>query len=202
LEIRIIDQRANPLLHRLEYRFEVAHAMASTPKREEVRSELAKLVHAPKDRVIVERMHARFGTAVSRGDANVYETVDALQKITREHILVRHGLKEKASKTPAPAESPAAEAPKAEAPKPETPKTEAPKADEPKPEAHKAEHHKPEAAKAEGHKPEGPKGEGHKAEGHRSEESKGEASKPEGHKPRTGKSGESHTAEASGDAKE
>jgi len=111
LEIKILEERANPLLHRHEYRFEVAHATASTPKREEVRSELAKLVHAPKDRVIVERMHARFGTAVSRGDANVYDTADALKKITREHILVRHGLKEKAAK------GPAAEAPKADAPK-------------------------------------------------------------------------------------
>jgi ribosomal protein S24E len=108
LEIRILEERANPLLHRHEYRFEVTHATTATPKREEVRSEIAKLVQAPKDRVIVERMHARFGTAVSRGDANVYESVDALKKITREHILVRHGLKEKAVK------GPAAEAAKAE----------------------------------------------------------------------------------------
>ncbi|MFY9716452.1 MAG: 30S ribosomal protein S24e [Thermoplasmata archaeon] len=112
MEIKILEERANPLLHRHEYRFEVAHSTAATPKREEVRGELAKLVHVPKDRVIVERMHARFGTAVSRGDANIYDTTDALKKITREHILVRHGLKEKASKAP-PAETPAAEAPKA-----------------------------------------------------------------------------------------
>lgn len=108
MEIKILEERANPLLHRHEVRFEIAHAATATPKREEVRAELAKLVKAPKDRVIVERMHARFGTAVSRGDANVYDSVDALKKITREHILVRHGLKEKAAKTPA-AEAPAAE---------------------------------------------------------------------------------------------
>ena len=111
MEIRILEERANPLLHRREFRFEVAHAAAATPKRDEVRAELAKLVRAPKDRVIVERMHARFGTAVSRGDANVYETADALTKITREHILVRHGLKEKATKA-----APAAGATEAAAP--------------------------------------------------------------------------------------
>jgi ribosomal protein S24E len=115
LEIRILEERTNPLLHRHEYRFEVAHPTTATPKREEVRAELAKLVKAPKDRVIVERMNARFGTAVSRGDANVYETVDALKKITREHILVRHGLKEKATKTPAPEAAPAPAAPAKEA---------------------------------------------------------------------------------------
>ena len=123
MEIRILEERANPLLHRHEYRFEVAHATAATPKRDEVRTELAKLVKAPKDRVIVERMHARYGTAVSRGDANVYESADALKRITREHILVRHGLKEKASKTPAadaakaePAKDAAPAAPAAPAP--------------------------------------------------------------------------------------
>jgi len=111
LEIKILEERANPLLHRREFRFEVAHATAATPKRDEVRAELAKLVRAPKDRVIVERMHARFGTAVSRGDANVYETADALKKITREHILVRHGLKEKATKAAPAAEAAAPAAP-------------------------------------------------------------------------------------------
>lgn len=120
MEIRILEERANPLLHRREYRFEVTHATTATPKREEVRAEIAKLVQAPKDRVIIERMHARFGTAVSRGDANVYESVDHLKKITREHILVRHGLKEKAAKGPA-AESPKSEAPKGGAAAPAAP---------------------------------------------------------------------------------
>ena len=120
MEIRILEERANPLLHRREVRFEIAHAAAPTPKREEVRVELAKLVKAPKDRVVVERMHARFGTAVSRGDANVYGSVDHLKRITREHILVRHGLKEKAAKGPA-AEAPKAEPAKAEPAPPAAP---------------------------------------------------------------------------------
>jgi small subunit ribosomal protein S24e len=130
LEIKILEERANPLLKRHEYRFEVAHATAATPKRDEVRTELAKLVKAPKDRVIIERMNARFGTAITRGDANVYETSESAKVITREHILVRNGLKEKAAKGPA---APAAEAP-VEAPtaesKPEVPKAE-PKAEAP-----------------------------------------------------------------------
>jgi len=126
LEIKILEERNNPLLHRREFRFEIAHATAATPKREEVRGELAKLVKAPKDRVIVERMRARFGTAVTRGDAHVYESADAVKQIVREHILVRHGMVEKAAKA-----APAAEAPKAEAPKSEPPKADAPKAEAP-----------------------------------------------------------------------
>lgn len=125
MEIKILEDRANPLLKRHEYRFEIAHASAATPTRDSVRGELSKLLKAPKDRVIVERMRARFGTAVTRGDALVYESAEVAKATEREHILVRNGLKEKVAKaTATPAErakgEPAApaETPKAEAPPP------------------------------------------------------------------------------------
>ena len=115
MEIRILEDKANPLMKRHEVRFEVAHATAATPSRDAVRGELSKLVQAPKDRVIIERMHARYGTAVTRGDAMVYESADAAKAIVRGHILVRNGLKEKPAKGPAPAAAPAP-APPAPAP--------------------------------------------------------------------------------------
>ena len=117
MEIKVLDEKANPLLKRREYSFEVSHATAATPKREDVRAEFAKVAKAPKDRVIIERMRARYGTATTRGEAMVYESVDAAKAIVREHILVRNGLKEKTAKaaaTPAPAETPAPAPPPAE----------------------------------------------------------------------------------------
>jgi len=122
VEIKILEDRANPLMKRHELRFEVAHATAATPTRDAVRGELSKLVKAPKDRVIIERMNARYGTAVTRGDAMVYESADALKVTVRDHILVRNGLKEKpvkgaapaAAEAAAPAAPAAAEAPKSE----------------------------------------------------------------------------------------
>jgi small subunit ribosomal protein S24e len=117
VEIKILEEKANPLLHRREYSFEVSHATAATPRRDEVRGEFAKLTKAPKDRVIIERMQARYGTATSRGEAIVYETAEAAKTTERSHILVRNGLKEKTVKGAAPpAEAPPAEPPKAEAP--------------------------------------------------------------------------------------
>jgi small subunit ribosomal protein S24e len=118
LEVKILEERANPLLKRQELRFEVAHATAATPTRDSVREALAKTVKSPKDRVIIERMHARFGTAVTRGDALVYESADAAKSTERAHILVRNGLKEKPVKGAAPATSEPAPsaAPKAEPP--------------------------------------------------------------------------------------
>jgi len=138
VEIRILEQRSNPLLKRHEYVFEAAHAAAATPSRDAVRGELSKLVAVPKERVVIERMRARYGTATTRGDAFVYESVDAAKAIARAHILVRNGLKEKAAPAaaaPAPAEAPKAEpAPEvAPAAPTEAPKA-APKAKAPKPE--------------------------------------------------------------------
>jgi len=127
MEIKIVEERTNPLLQRHEIRFEIAHATAATPTRESVRTELSKVVHAPKDRVIIERMHPRFGTAVTRGEANVYDSADAAKSITREHILVRNGLKEKQAKAAAPAATPAAPAAPAE-PAPAAAPAEAPPA--------------------------------------------------------------------------
>jgi small subunit ribosomal protein S24e len=132
MEIRILEERANPLLQRHELRFEISHASTATPTRDSVRTELAKAVHAAKDRVIIERMHPRFGTAVTRGDANVYDTADSAKSISREHILVRNGLKEKAVKGQPAA---AAEAPQAGAPASEAPAAPAPANPEAKDEA-------------------------------------------------------------------
>ena len=123
MEIKIIEDRANPLLKRHEYRFEVEHATAATPTRDAVRDALSKLMRAPKDRVIIERMRARYGTAVTRGDALVYENAEAAKSTERAHILVRNGLKEKPVKgtptvasEPTPAPAPKAEVPPAAAP--------------------------------------------------------------------------------------
>ena len=132
MEIRIVEERANPLLKRHELRFEVAHATAATPTRDSVRTELAKAVHAPKDRVVIERMLPRFGTAVTRGEANVYESADAAMSVSREHILVRNGLKEKAAKAAAAPATPTAPA-AAGAPKPEAPAAAAEPAAAPEP---------------------------------------------------------------------
>jgi len=121
VEIRILEEKPNPLLHRREYSFEVSHATAATPKRDEVRGEFAKLTKSPKDRVIIERMQARYGTATTRGEAIVYETVELAKSTERSHILIRNGLKEKVVKgAAAPAEPTPAPA-KAEEPKAETP---------------------------------------------------------------------------------
>ena len=117
MELKILEERPNPLLKRTEYRFEVSHPMASTPTRDEVRVEFAKAVNVPKDRVVIERMTAKFGTAKTIGEAAAYQSKQAAEQIAREHILVRNGLKEKKVKAVPGAEA-AAPTPPAAAPPP------------------------------------------------------------------------------------
>lgn len=100
MELKVLEERPNPLLKRTEYRFEITHATAATPTREEVRAELSKQLRVPKDRLVVERMHARYGIASSRGEAMAYLDAHAVTTIVRSHILVRNKLKEKEVATP------------------------------------------------------------------------------------------------------
>jgi ribosomal protein S24E len=113
MDLVVREQRPNPLLKRVEYTFEVAHIGTATPTVETVRSELAKNLKVPKDRLVIEWMRARYGTPVTRGEALAYDTADALKAVTREHILIRNGLKEKPAAKGAeapPADKPAAKA--------------------------------------------------------------------------------------------
>ena len=44
MEIRIVEDRTNPLLKRHELRFEIAHATAATPTRDSVRTRMCSRV--------------------------------------------------------------------------------------------------------------------------------------------------------------
>lgn len=149
MEIKIVEQRPNPLLKRTEYRFEVGHTAQSTPNREAIRVELAKDLNVPKDRVIVERMRSKFGTPKTVGEALVYASTDDAKAIEREHVLVRNKLIEKQTPEPAPAAAAAPAPEKAEA-APAEKSSEAPAA---KPAAKSAEKSAPPASEKPAHKP-------------------------------------------------
>ena len=109
MDLKIIEERPNPLLKRTEYRFEIGHGTEATPDRDSVRTALANALKVPKDRVVIERMHAKYGVAKSVGEAATYQSKAAVDAVVREHILVRNGLREKKAKAApgAPAETPA-----------------------------------------------------------------------------------------------
>jgi ribosomal protein S24E len=143
MELKILKEQPNALLQRVEYQFEITHAAASTPSLDEVRGELSKQLKVPKDRLVVERMHARFGAPRTHGEALAYKNAEAVKRISREHILIRNKLKEKAAPaapgSAAPAEGPAAPAPEAAPPAAEKPAAKEPAKEKPAEKADKPE---------------------------------------------------------------
>ncbi len=143
MELQVVTKKENPLLKRVEVTFKAIHKAEATPTRDAIRSELAKLLKAGKDAVVVDRSVSSFGRYETTGYAKIYKSKEEALAVERPHILVRNKLKEAEVKEKKEAEKPAKEAKPAAKPEP---KVEAAKA-EAKPE-HKAEpkpEHKPEA---------------------------------------------------------
>ena len=131
MELEIVAKRENPLLKRTEVRFRVLHPNEVTPGRAALREQLALVLHATRDIVVVDFSRSEFGRAASRGYAKVYKSKEDALKVERKHILVRNGLREAEKKVekvkpPKPTPPPRKEA----APKPASEKPAAPAKEE------------------------------------------------------------------------
>jgi len=94
MELEIVSKRENPLLKRTEVRFKVLHPKEMTPARGALRDQLAKVLNATRDIVVVDFTRSEFGQSSSHGYAKVYKSKEDAEKVERKHILVRNGLRE------------------------------------------------------------------------------------------------------------
>ena len=95
MELKILEKRENPLLHRVEVKFEVSHPKSKTPSRDEVRNLLAANLNADIKRVILDKVETPYGSMVSVGSAKIYDSVEDAMKVEAEYKLVRNKLIEK-----------------------------------------------------------------------------------------------------------
>jgi small subunit ribosomal protein S24e len=106
MEIKITQQRYNPLLKRKEIVFELDHAQTrGTPSRLEVRKTLAEMLKANLDVVYVKLIETKAGTMLAKGEANAYDSAQQARLIEPKYIIVRNIPEEKqasAEKTEAP----------------------------------------------------------------------------------------------------
>ena len=93
MKIEIVQDRDNPLLNRKELDIIITYE-SGTPKRDEVREELSKMLGAEKERIIIEKMESIFGLNKAKAHVHVYETAEHAKRYERKHILRRHGLLE------------------------------------------------------------------------------------------------------------
>ncbi len=86
MEIEILEEKENPLLRRVELKVRVSHNGA-TPRRAEVREKIIALKDASHDRVVLHRLHSRFGARESIAYVKIYESREAMLSVEQEHIL-------------------------------------------------------------------------------------------------------------------
>ena len=88
MEVKIVSKRHNPLIGRTEIDFEVRSD--ETPKRIEVRKELASMLNVELDRVYVVKMLTKTGLRLTVGRAHVYDSAERAVFIEPEHIKRRN----------------------------------------------------------------------------------------------------------------
>lgn len=89
MDIEILDQEENPLLHRTEVSFEIVHDEA-TPSRLSVRDSLAAKLDKDSNEVVIQALDTKFGMRKTIGTAKVYESADDAIDIEQEHMLQRN----------------------------------------------------------------------------------------------------------------
>ncbi len=89
MEIDIIEEQENPMLHRTDVRFEVTHEEA-TPSRLSVRDSLAATLNKDAEEVVVHELDTKFGMRTTVGYAKVYETPEDALDVEQDHMLERN----------------------------------------------------------------------------------------------------------------
>jgi small subunit ribosomal protein S24e len=89
MEIEIISEEENPMLHRTDVRFGLSHDEA-TPSRLQVRDSLAAKLDKDSDEVVVRKLDTKFGMRETIGDAKVYESPDDARDVEQDHMLERN----------------------------------------------------------------------------------------------------------------
>lgn len=103
MDIDIISEDENPMLHRIDVTFELTHEDA-TPSRLQVRDSLAAKLNKDADEVVIRELDTKFGMRKSVGIAKVYETAEHAADIEQTYMLERNkiGSEEEAEAEPEP----------------------------------------------------------------------------------------------------
>lgn len=93
MEITVISEEENPMLHRTDVRFRVSHAEA-TPDRLAVRDSLAARLNKNADEVVVRTLDTKFGMRETIGEAKVYQGASFAKDVEQDYQLTRNKIGE------------------------------------------------------------------------------------------------------------
>lgn len=100
MEVEIIKKTENPLFKRTEVEFKVDHAGSPTPKRLDVRAQLAPLLGTSEDLLVIEKLASTYGRQTAHGIARAYTTREQLEAHEPKHLLKRGMPKEAKQEKP------------------------------------------------------------------------------------------------------
>ncbi len=89
MDITILSEEENPMLHRTDVRFEMTHEEA-TPERLSVRDSLAAKLNKDSKEVVVRELDTKFGMRKTMGKAKVYESSDIARDVEQKYMLERN----------------------------------------------------------------------------------------------------------------
>ena len=89
MDIAIVDEDENPMLHRRDVTFELVHEEA-TPERLSVRDSLAAKLNKDSKEVVVRNLDTKFGMRKTIGTARVYDSPEYAQDIEQDYVLRRN----------------------------------------------------------------------------------------------------------------
>ncbi|MEM4462023.1 MAG: 30S ribosomal protein S24e [Candidatus Bathyarchaeia archaeon] len=86
MEVKIVEERYNPLLCRREVRFLVEHRGRSTPIKFEVRKYLAAMFNTDLSLVYIIRFVTKTSTNLSEGLCHVYDSKEYVERLVPDFI--------------------------------------------------------------------------------------------------------------------
>ena len=89
MDIDIVSEEENPMLHRTDVNFRIVHEDA-TPERLSVRDSLAAMLNKEADEVVVRKLDTKFGMRKTVGEARVYESPDHARDVEQDYMLERN----------------------------------------------------------------------------------------------------------------
>ena len=89
MDIEVVSDEENPMLHRRDVRFQITHDEAS-PSRLSVRDSLAAKLNKDAEEVVVHSIDTKFGMRKSLGYAKVYDSPEDAADVEQEYMLDRN----------------------------------------------------------------------------------------------------------------
>ncbi len=95
MQIEILQEKENLLLHRKEISFRIAHPKSPTPKRAEIREKIVAKFDAKKEASYIVKMKKPVGKSEITGVIHIYADPAVAKKIEPQHIIFRNDGKPK-----------------------------------------------------------------------------------------------------------